>query len=191
LVLIGVGVRSLLHKSNNAQTTNSAAISADASKVCTDNARLQAPAYAAGSHQPMALFARSSTAGDGHYQGMYVLGTAPSGTSLHDAYTTVGTNLTKTYSNKDMPVLVGCIARNQETLTGQTCKYGDGKDIPIYTASYHLTVYESRNRRVVKDMDVPTMPTYTCSSFVAYDGKGFYRSWDTAAVATALYTLTQ
>jgi hypothetical protein len=191
IVLAVLGVKSLLNHSGNTPSKSGGATSTDASKVCTDNARLQADAYAAGTKQPIALYARSGSVDGNHYQGVYVLGTAPSGSSLRDAYVAVGTNLTSTRSNSQTPVLVACITRSHETLTEQVCKYSDGKNVPVYNATYHLTVYEARSRNVVKEVDIDTLPSYTCTSFVAYDGKGFYHSWNPAAVALALYPLVQ
>ncbi len=190
LMLAWIGVSSILRNIKNEPKTATTTATATASEVCTDNKRLQAPAYHEGSHQPMALFARSSAAAD-HYQGIYVLGTAPTSTTLHDAYTVVGQNLTTTYSDKKTPVLVGCITRTNETPTTQTCDYDDGKRITVYNAAYHLTVYEARSRRVLSDVAVPSISTYVCTSFTTYDGKGFYRAWDTAMVATTLYPLAQ
>jgi hypothetical protein len=120
-----------------------------------------------------------------------VLGTASVGTSLHDAYTSVGKNLTTTYAQKKRPVVVGCVTRSHEQRTEQVCAYDDGKRIPVYTATYRLTVYESSTRKVLRSIGVPTTSDYVCQGFTAYDGKSFYRTWDSATVALALQPFTE
>lgn len=190
LVMGWIGIRALLHHGAKTPSTPQATVATDAANVCADNARMQTADYKAGTGQPIALYARSSTAAD-HYQGIYVLGMAPVGSAAQSAYVAVGKNLTTTYSTKKTPVVVACITRSSEQPTDQICHYDDGKNVPVYTASYHLTVYEAKTRKVLRSVDVPAEQTYTCTSFTAYDGKGFYRAWDKSTVALALEPFAQ
>lgn len=187
LVLAFIGVRSLLRPSSPS-SSSSTTVAKGAAAVCSSNAHLDVPHYAIGAQPPLALFAQSNTTASVNYQGIYVLGTAPTGTVLHDKYVAVGKNLSDTYATKKTPLAVGCITRSHEVPTEQTCKYDDGKTIPVYTAVYHLTIYDASNRHALTSKDIPTLPAYSCTSFTAYDGRAFYRSWDPTAVADALYS---
>lgn len=188
VIAFAIGLLSPLNIWNRTTSTSKAA---DIVDVCAKGSTIDTPAYKQGTQQAMALYTRDNTAGGDHYKGVYTLGTAPQSSALHEAYTTVGLNLAFTNSQHKVPVTVGCIARNQETPTGQVCHYDGGKDIPVYTATYHLDVYEGRTHNKLLSKDIPTLQSYTCQSFTAYDGTAFYRSWDGAVVATELLPFAQ
>lgn len=189
IVVMGwIGIQSLLHRGTPKQSSSQSATSTVAlADFCKNSKTLDAPAYQANTGQPMALFSRSSTDANVSYSGVYVFGTAPLHSDLREAYTTVGQNLSATRSQNKTPVVIGCITRSNEQRTDQSCTYSDNKIIPVYTASYRLTVYEAHSRKVLKQTDVPAEQTYTCLSFTTYDGKGFYHTWSRATAAQTLY----
>jgi hypothetical protein len=189
-MLIFLGIMSLMRhsgKSDSGSTNTSGSATNSIADVCAGGAHLQnAAAYTSGAGQPMALYVRSAQTAGVHYNGVYTFDVAPLNSPAHNAYAVVGQNLYKTYSDKQTPAVVACITRSDEVATSQKCTYSDNKSIPVDTASYRLSVYESRTHRRLLSQAITALPTYTCASYTTYDGKAFYRSWDPVAVAEAL-----
>jgi hypothetical protein len=195
LMLLFLGVSALVRRVGNHAVTPSGPSSqaGAAAAACTDDGFVSsaaAPAYRSGTATPMALYARAARTAHA-YDPVYVLGSVPSSSPAFSAYAQVQANLYHTHTQSRKPALVGCITRSHETKTDQTCEYSNGTTVPVYDATYSLKVYEARTGRVVLTKAVPSVPTFVCTSYGAYDGHGLYHAWDGGTVALALQPFAQ
>lgn len=186
IIITGLFLGSRLNQA--APTTTNAADMCSNTNVTLNNAST----YKTGNTPySTALYQRSPTSTEQTYVSVYALGVPVDSSSAHDAAVAVNSDLSKTYGTGIMPQLIGCIYRSNETATTQTCTYNDNIVVPVYNASYTLTVYEAKTHKKVLTTTVASTPTYTCQSYTTYNGKRFYRPWDQTAIALALQPLLQ
>lgn len=177
VVIIGVtmGLASQLgHSGKSANTAGSpsnstsasATTSADYAQVC-NGARIKGAApYTSSTPHPTAVFIQQpdSTGYESDYN-VAILADKTIGQVVRDAQA----------SPKSIQ-LVACLQGTAGQNTGQTCPYTT-VNLPVYSATYHLTIYTAQTHAVVLSKDVDVIPIATtvagryfpCSYTTSYD----------------------
>jgi hypothetical protein len=155
LVGVAVGVGLFWLSAHKSAPKNSNSISSDAIStrdqlaiVCHGGIVSGAPKYRSGQPPYATTFLWQSP----YTQDRRYLGSAPAALLIDK---TVGAALRRAVPGQSQ--LVACLDRVSETDTGKTCEYTQ-ITLPIYDATYRLTVYEAATHRTVASASISSIP---------------------------------